>query len=299
VIPPYIISPVDAITERTIALSKVTYAPSSPQSVAVAVAQQADLAIVFVAAWSGEGEDRTTLSLGSAQDSLVAAVAQAQPNTVVVVHTPGPVLMPWVDEVRAIVCAFFPGQMNGDSLTPVLFGDYNPAGRLPISFPVSDNQTAINTPQQYPGINLEANYSEGLFMGYRFYDHTNQAPLFPFGHGLSYSTFLYTNGQVQPSGADFNVTVTVENTGPLSGEEVVQLYVSYPEEAEEPPKILRGFEKVFLDVGQKEELTFVLTPQLLSVWNVTSYSWSLVSGAYSAMIGASSRDIRLTVPFTV
>jgi len=278
----------------------VLYAPSNPVSQALMVAAEADVAIVFATSWSSEGIDRTTLSLGPTQDALISGVASVQPNTAVVIHTPGAVLMPWLAEVSAVLCAFFPGQMDGAALAPVLFGDVNPSGRLPVTFPVSDAQSPVSSVAQYPGIANEANYSENLLVGYRWYDQMNQTPLFPFGHGLSYTTFRYTNLQVNSSGSDsYLVTVQVTNVGLLGGHEIVQLYIGFPAAAQEPPKSLKGFEKLWLDAGDTDEATFLLTPEQLSVWDLTADDWALVPGVYQVYVGASSRDIRVWASFKI
>jgi len=163
VIASYIVTPFAGIQARAGSQITVTYAPSSPLENAVNLAKSVDIAIVVVGTISSEGRDRTNLTLGD-QDELVAAVAQAQPSTVVVVHTPGAVLMPWVDQVAAIVCSFMPGQEDGNAIASILFGDINPSGKLPVSFPMTEDQIPVNTTQQYPGINDEADYSKDYLL---------------------------------------------------------------------------------------------------------------------------------------
>jgi beta-glucosidase len=185
----------------------------------------------------------------------------------------------------------------GHALADVLFGDVNPSGRLPVTFPVLETDTPLQTPEQFPGVNNTAVYSEGLLIGYRWFDHAGVAPAFPFGHGLSYTTFGYSGLVVVPgapgSGATAVVTFVVTNTGGRPGAEVPQLYVTYPPGAGEPPLSLRGFTKVLLQPGQGANVTLPLSPVDLSVWDVGTHGWAPVPGKFLLSVGASSRDIRL------
>jgi len=254
VVLPYLVTPLQAIKAEA-GKTSISYTPSGNTGAAAQAAKNADVAIVFVACTSSEGGDRGSLVLPDGQDALVSAVAQAQPNTIVVIHSPGAVLMPWVNNVGAIVAAFLPGQEDGNAIADILYGKVNPSGRLPVTFPVSDAQTPINTQAQYPGINGQTSYSEGLFVGYRWYDQNKQVPLFPFGHGLSYSTFQYSG--IQLSGTNpLSVSVTIANKGKWNGNEVAQLYLSYPSSAGEPILNLRGFKKVNIAAGQSVKVTF-------------------------------------------
>jgi len=272
----------------------VNYAPSNPSSTAAATAKAADLAIVFVASQSSEGSDRASLSLPDGQDDLIAAIVAAQPNTIVIVHGPAPIVMPWASSVSTIVYGFYPGQEDGNSIADVLFGDINPSARLPVTFPVTQAQIPINTPAQYPGINKQANYSEGLLVGYRWYDAMNVAPLFPFGHGLSYTSFDYSNLQISGS-KPIVVSVDIHNNGTIEGAEVPQLYLGFPASAGEPPKVLRRFTKVPVMAGKLLTVTFdALQDQDFSIWDVTLHDWTVVHGTFNLYVGASSKDIRLT-----
>jgi len=286
VIAPYVISPYKGIMDKT---KSVTYSATTPLDQAVAAAKAADVAVVFVATSSSEGSDRPNLSLGAAQDNLVNAVVAAQPNTVVVIHGPGAVLMPWVDSVPAILTAFMPGQESGNAIASVLFGDVNPSAKLPVTFPRRENQVPANTTTRYPGINLQEQYSEKLLVGYRWYDAEDENPLFPFGHGLSYTTFEYNDLKVM----ERTVSGSIKNTGMHDGSEVVQLYIGYPETAGEPPKVLRGFKKIHLAVGGMADFSFTLTTKDLSIWDTTKSDWSEVKGSFGVWVGSSSRDIRL------
>lgn len=296
VIPPYIITPLAAIQQLAGPDVKVYYAPTSPASAAAALAAKADVAIVFVATDSSEGSDRTSLSLGSSQDDLVAAVAAAQPDTAVVVHTPGAAFMPWAGAVKSVLVGFMPGQMDGAAIASVLFGARNPSGRLPVTFPATW-PNAWPTVEQYPGVDNQAVYSEDLLVGYRWYDANSVAPLFPFGHGLSYTTFAYSGLKVAASAGIFTFSFTLSNTGARDGAEVPQLYIAYPASAGEPPRVLRAFDNVFLQAGTATKLSWQLGQADLSIWNVTISDWSVVHGTFTAYIGASSRDFRLQSTF--
>ena len=167
---------------------------------AVAAAKQSDVAIVFAAEQMGEGQDKVTLALPGDQDKLIAAIAEANPRTVVVLHNSNPVSMPWLDKVAAVIEAFYPGQEAGSSIARLLFGDVNPSGKLAMTFPANEHQGPGASFLDYPGDGMTVNYSEGVLVGYRWYDAKNQEPLFPFGYGLSYTTFRYGDLQVERTG---------------------------------------------------------------------------------------------------
>eukprot|EP01114_Cavostelium_apophysatum_P010971 TRINITY_DN2512_c0_g1_i1.p1 TRINITY_DN2512_c0_g1~~TRINITY_DN2512_c0_g1_i1.p1 ORF type:complete len:683 (+),score=141.26 TRINITY_DN2512_c0_g1_i1:29-2077(+) len=299
VIAPYVITPFEGISKRAGPNISVSYAENSPISGAVQLAVSADLAIVFVGLNSAEGSDRVNLSLSWSDDALVAAVAAAQPNTIVVVHTPGAVLMPWIDSVSSVVCAFLPGQEDGNAIASILFGDVNPSGKLPLTFPMSEDEIPVNTVEQYPGINNEAEYSEELLVGYRWYDANSVEPLFPFGHGLSYTTFDYANPQITNNGNNVTLTFSVKNTGTVTGSEVAQVYLGFPKTAGEPPQVLRRFGKVELASGEVAQFTFNFEQKDFSIWDVESHDWLFIEGTYLFNIGSSSRDIRLNVSSNV
>lgn len=260
------------------------------------VAAQADVAIVIAGVNSTEGSDRQGLNLP--EEDLIRAVAAANPRTVVVVYSPAQVLMPWADDVEAILLGWIPGQEAGHALADVLFGDVNPSGRLPVTFAVNEADYPANTPAMYPGDGQRVLYAEGLRVGYRHFDSRNIPPLFPFGHGLSYTTFTYSNLRTEPpqTGADGTVRVSVDvtNSGSRAGAEVVQLYLGFPAETGEPPRQLKGFQKISLQPGETQTVTFSLTPAELSFWSAGLEAWVVYPGVYQVMVGASSRDIRLT-----
>jgi beta-glucosidase len=276
--------------------------PPDPEMLAkaVAAAKQADVAVVFAAEQMGEGQDKVTLALPGDQDALISAVAAVNPRTVVVLHTSNPVAMPWLNKVAAVVEAFYPGQEAGSSIARILFGDVNPSGRLAMTFPANEHQGPGSSFLDYPGDGMTVNYTEGVLVGYRWHDAKNQEPLFPFGHGLSYTTFRYDNLQVvQPGGDQAAVSVRVTNTGKREGAEVVQLYLGFPAAAEEPPNQLKGFEKIGLKPGESKVVTMKLDKDSLGAWDTDAHGWRVYPGSYTAMVGRSSRDIRLKGSFTI
>lgn len=249
----------------------------------------ADVALVFVGTSSSEGGDRRDLSLGS-QDKLIQSVAKVLgKKTVVVAVTPGALLTPWSSDVGAVLTPFMPGQEYGNAIGDILFGDTNPSARLPITFPNAENEMQM-TPEMYPGKNGISIYSEALEVGYRWYNSHGIKPAFAFGHGLSYTTFQYDDLKVNGRSVSFSV----KNVGKLTGSEIPQLYVTFPESAKEPPRQLKGFKKVALEAGGTTVVTFQLTDRDLSIWDGAGHDWSLVTGEFDVMVGASSDDIRLT-----
>ena len=186
---------------------------------------------------------------------MIEAIAQANPRTVVVLHTSNPVSMPWLDKVAGVVEALYPGQEAGSSIARILFGDVNPSGRLAMTFPKDQHQGPASHFTEYPGDGMTANFDEGVLVGYRWYDAKGQEPLFPFGFGLSYTTFKYSDLQVSKAGDETTVKVKVTNSGKVAGAEIVQLYIGCPAAAEEPPKQLRGFDKVQLKPGESKTVT--------------------------------------------
>lgn len=267
---------------------------------AITAAKQSDIAIVFAAEQMGEGQDKVTLALPGDQNKLIQAVAEANPRTIVVLHTSNPVSMPWLDDVAAVIEAFYPGQEAGSSIARILFGDVNPSGKLAMTFPANENQGPGTFFLDYPGDGMTVNYSEGVLVGYRWYDAKHQEPLFPFGHGLSYTTFRYSDLQVEHTDAErVAVRMQITNTGDREGAEVVQLYLGNPEAAGEPPKQLKGFEKILLKPGESKAVTMMLDESGLAAWDTGIHGWRVYPGTYSVMVGSSSRDIRLKDSFAV
>ena len=273
---------------------KVGWQPPDEAMVAQAVnaAKQADVAIVFAGETTGEGHDKIFLNLPGDQDELIDAVARANPRTIVVLHTSGPVSMPWIDRVAAVVEAWYPGQEAGSSIAAVLFGDVNPSGKLPVTFPVNMSQGPATNFLEYPGDGHTANFDEGVFVGYRWYDEKQQEPLFPFGFGLSYTTFQYGPVEISSRGVDRTVSVKITNTGSCAGAEVAELYLEFPNGANEPPRQLKGFDKIWLAPGESKTAEFTLSKDSFSAWDEASHQWRVYGGTYRVEVGSSSRDIR-------
>ena len=300
---PYQITPLAGITNRASGGITVSYSQGDGASVSAAalLASNSDVAIVCVGQVTSEGSDRANLSLPSGQDTLISAVAAANPHTIVVIYSSSATLMPWANQVAGILFAWYPGQENGNALAQVLFGDVNPSGKLPITIPVSSSQVCASTPAQWPGVLGHSTYSEGLFVGYRWYDANNVTPLFSFGFGLSYTTFGYSNltiSAVSPSG-QVKVGFDLTNTGTRTGAEVSELYLGFPAAAGEPPKLLKGFQKTTLTPGQVQHVVFNLNWEDLANWDATARGWIVTPGTFQVMVGASSRDLRLTGEFAV
>ena len=270
---------------------------------AVELAKRCDVALVFAGypdAFESEGTDRPSMELLGGQNELIKAVAQANPRTVVVLNVGAPVSMPWVEQVPAILQAYYPGMENGNAVAAVLLGKVNPSGKLPVTFParLADSPAFINA--SYPGCR-EVNYGEGIFVGYRYYDKRDLAPLFPFGHGLSYTSFAYSDLKVTKKvmiGGKVQVSLTVTNTGKLAGKEVVQLYVSDLQSSlPRPPKELKGFAKPALAPGESGTLAFTLDERALSYYDPHRHAWVAEPGEFELLVGSSSRDIRLKAKF--
>ncbi len=289
---------------------------------AVAAAKAAKTAVVVVSDdTETEAADRASLNLPSAQNELISAVAAANPHTVVVIDAGAPVVMPWINQVASVVDAWYPGESNGTALASVLFGSTDPSGHLPVTFPVDLSQVPASTPAEFPGVNGQVLYSEGIDVGYRYYDANNETPLFPFGYGLSYTHFAYSdltvtpqqvqNGSSNPgatscgcngqSGAQVTVSATVTNTGKVAGSDVAQLYLGDPAQAGEPPRQLEGFQKVTLQPGQSATVHFTLNGHDLSYWDDQADGWVLPDGQYQVYVGDSSAlaDLPLRSGFTV
>jgi beta-glucosidase len=267
---------------------------------AVAKAQAANVAIVVVNQITGEDTDLNSLSLSNYkwngapnnQEAMIAAVAAVNKNTIVVIESANPVLMPWLNNVSAVVDAWYPGEAGGPALANVLFGVVNPSGKLPITFPNADNVTPTGggTFPEYP------NYTEGLLVGYRWYDAndpTGATVLFPFGFGLSYTTYSYANLKVSAAGDGAKtVTFDVTNTGTVAGQEVAEVYIAHPVDVGEPPKRLAGWQKVALAPNQTQTVSVTISPQTQSIYDVTKPGWQMVEPV-NIMVGGSSRSLPL------
>ena len=289
---------------------------------AVAAAKSAKTAVVVVSDdTESEAADRTGLSLPSAQNELISAVAAANPHTVVVVDAGAPVAMPWLSQVSSVLDAWYPGESNGTALASVLFGTTDPGGHLPVTFPADLSQVPASTPSQFPGTGGEVQYSEGINVGYRYYDANNETPLFPFGYGLSYTTFAFSHLRLTPqevmndtsnpgttachcngqSSPQVTVSATVTNTGQVAGSDVAQLYLDDPAASGEPPRQLKGFQKVTLQPGQSKTVHFTLSGHDLSYWNDKASGWVVPDGTFGVYVGDSSAlaNLPLRDRFTV
>jgi beta-glucosidase len=285
--------------------AQVQYDPGANPASAAALAKASDVAIVFVNQPSSEGRDASLTPPGN-QDAVVSAVAAANPHTIVVLENGGPVLMPWVGNVSAVLESWFPGISGGPAIAAVLFGTVNPSAKLPVTFPKSEADLPRRTIPKAPGVpgqplpgnplppmTYQVNYSEGLKVGYKWYEAEHKTPLFPFGFGLSYTTFSYSGLTVTP-GKSVEVSFTVTNTGSRAGAEIAEVYASLPPSTGEPPKRLVGWDKVWLAPGQSKKVTVSIEPKFLSVFNVDKNAWELVPGDYTILAGGSSADTPLT-----
>jgi beta-glucosidase len=279
----------------------VTYNNGSSDSSAASAAAAANVAVVFANLGESEGSDLTSIDLGTAQDNLITSVAAANPNTIVVLNTGSAVTMPWLSSVKGVLEAWYPGQKDGTAIASVLFGSYNPSGHLTVTFPASLSQVPASTTAQWPGTGGTVQYSEGVNVGYRWYDSKSQTPLFPFGYGLSYTTFSFSNlhvGSLTAGGAA-TVTASVTNTGSRSGADVAQLYVTDPSASGQPPLQLEGFQRVSLAAGASARVTFNLTQQNLQYWNSSSNGWATSTGNYTISVGDSSASLPLAGTLSV
>lgn len=285
----------------------VVYAPGTTQADATAAAGHADVAIVVIGDTESEGSDRTTLDAhpavacvtlgcggyGEDENALVQTVAAANPNTVVVIDAGAPVSMPWLGSVSSVLDAWYPGLENGNAIADLIYGLANPSGHLPQTFPRSLHDMPTRTPAQYPGVKDQVNYSEGLDIGYRWFDAKGIEPLFPFGYGLSYTTFRFSRLKLSGNGRTATASFTLTNTGRRPGADVAQAYVAYPAPLGEPPRQLKGYRKVFLDAGESRRVAIPLGTRAFSYWNSSKQAWAESRGCFGIAVGDSSRSLPL------
>ncbi|MDD5053136.1 MAG: glycoside hydrolase family 3 C-terminal domain-containing protein [Sulfuricurvum sp.] len=268
---------------------------NNPIDLAVKAAKESDAVVIFAGLsnfFEGGSNDRKDILLPGEQNKLINEVVKANPNTVVVLINGSPIGMPWVKDVNAIVEAYYPGQEGGNAIANVLFGKVNPSGKLPETFPIkiSDNPAYGN----YPGVNNVVNYTEGIYVGYRHYDTRNIEPLFPFGYGLSYTTFEYSNLKLKKKGKLLTASFEIKNTGKIAGAEVAQFYIHDLISSEDRPiRELKNFEKTFLQPGETKTITFPITDEDLSFFSAKQNKWVVEPGQFEVQIGSSSKDIRL------
>ncbi|KAJ7271920.1 putative beta-glucosidase [Mycena haematopus] len=327
--PPYTIDPLAAINAfvRADGPDINSHLENWNLTAAALQASRSEAALVFVNAYATEGFDRFNLSAYSNGDALVKAVAAVNNNTIVVIHAPGPVLVEeWIDHenITAVLVAHLPGQESGNSLVPVLWGEKSPSGKLPYTVAKQVSDWPPNTIVSDPVISPQANFTEKLLVDYKWFDAKNITPRWEFGFGLSYTTFKFgplsiaktfkaDNTSVQPTAESFakqpdpgssmydilyTATVDVTNDGAVQGAEVAQLYLSFPASADEPPFVLRGFDKLDLAPGQQKTATFELRRKDLSVWDVVHQQWEIPQGTFTLSVGASSRDLRSAIKHT-
>ena len=293
--------------------ARVEFASGEDLAAAAALAKSSDVAIVFVQQWTSEGMDLPSLSLPDNQDALIEAVAAANPKTVVVLETGTAVTMPWLDKVGAVAEAWYSGSRGAEAVANVLFGDVNPSGKLPMTFPKSEadlpHPTVVQPPKGAQGASpvmhdgdakakFSVTYNEGLKVGYKWYDAEQKPVLFPFGFGLSYTTFKYSALEVT-SGPSPQITFQVTNSGGRAGIEVAEIYAALPASAEEPPKRLVGWKRLELAPGESKTVSIAVDPKYLSIWDVAGDKWKLVPGSYTFMVGGSSQDLPLTKKITL
>jgi beta-glucosidase len=307
-------SPLKALA-AALPTAKVGFTSGEDKAAAAAAAKAADVAVVFAWQYESEGLDLPTLALSADQTALIEAVAAANPKTVVVLESGSPVTMPWAAKVAGIVEAWYPGIRGGEALANILSGKVNPTGKLAITFPKSDADLPHPTIVQPPSTSqmhfdgggdisnimsqmakgmpaFQPTYDEGLKVGYKWYDAEKKAVLFPFGFGLSYTTYAYS-GLTVKSGDGLSVTFTVKNTGKKAGTEIAQVYTGFPDAANEPPKRLIGWTRVELAPGEQKQVTVAIPQDCVTVYDEASNSWKLVAGSYNIQVGGSSQDLPL------
>jgi beta-glucosidase len=287
--------------------AKVEWDSGADPASAAALARQSDVALVFAYEWMSEGTDLPNLSLPENQDALIAQVAAANSRTIVVLETGTAVLMPWVDKVGGVLEAWYAGSKGADAVANVLFGKVNPSAKLPMTFPRSEADLPHPELVKPPGGGEDAgndlkpedfkptfsvHYDEGLKVGYKWYDAEKKPVLFPFGFGLSYTTFQYSGLKVT-AGKEPTVSFMLKNAGDRAGAEVAQIYVALPAAAAEPPKRLAGWSKVQLKPGESREVTVAVNPRELSIYDEKTDGWKQLPGGYTFMVGGSSGDLAL------
>ena len=301
--------------------ASVKFDPGADIASAAALARSSQVAIVFAVQHESEGLDLPNLSLPGNQDALIEAVAAANPHTIVVLETGGAITMPWIGKVSAVLEAWYPGIRGSEAIANILFGDVNPSGKLPLTFarserdlphpalnrqphtrgpgaPSGDPRFVVGDIPALPGFVMnttpfDAVYDEGLKVGYKWFDAENKDPLFPFGFGLSYTTYAYSHLATE-AGKGLKVSFKVKNTGDRAGEEIAQVYLTLPASTLEPPRRLVGWSKVALGPGEQKNVTVEVEPLFLSIFNVDRDAWEIAPGDYEVWVGASSRDLPLS-----
>jgi beta-glucosidase len=305
-------SPLKAITAKA-PDATVKFESGENPNTAATLAKQSDIAIVFAHQWTAEEMDLPNLSLPDNQNALIDQIASANPHTIVVLETGTAVTMPWLDKVSGVLEAWYAGSKGADAVANILFGDVNPSAKLPMTFPRTEAdlphpQIAVPPPggtgeeaimkTGEAKATFEVRYDEGLKVGYKWYDAEKKTPLFPFGFGLSYTSYSYSDLKVRP-GKNTTITFSVKNTGNRPGMEITQIYAALPAEASEPPKRLVGWSKVQLNAGEGKEVSVGIDPMYLSIYDEGSDSWKMLPGNYSFMVGGSSQELPLVQKITL
>jgi beta-glucosidase len=305
-------SPLKAVSAKAPG-ANVQFNSGESAEAAAELAKKSDVAIVFAHQWTSEGMDLPNLSLPDNQDRLIEKVAEANPRTIVVLETGTAVTMPWLEKVSGVLEAWYGGSKGADAVANILFGDVNPSAKLPMTFPRSEQDVphpqiatpppgakdiAENLKTKEAKASFSVHYDEGVKVGYKWYDAENKPVLFPFGFGLSYTTYGYSGLKVTP-GAETTVTFTVKNTGTRAGVEIAEVYAGLPAAAGEPPKRLVGWSRVKLNPGESREVSVSIDPKYLSIFDEAADGWKLVPGEYSFMVGGSSQALPLREKVTL
>jgi beta-glucosidase len=279
--------------------AKIVFSTGEDRKAAAVLAANSDVVLVFATQWNGEAFD-SPLALENNQDALIETVAMVNPNTVVVLETGGAVLMPWIGKVKAVLQAWYPGTSGGEAIANILAGRVNPSGRLPITFPASESQLSRPklTEQDARGVKV-ANYVEGAMVGYKWYQSKKLTPLFPFGFGLSYTSFGYKDLQARVDGNDLVVKFRVTNTGSRQGKAVPQVYVAPASGGWEAPKRLAGWRKIGLEPGANGDVELRVDPRVLAVFSEADNAWHVTAGEYRVVLGESSADVKLETTVTL
>lgn len=290
-------SPLAAI-QRQAPQAQVTYNAGTDLKAAAKLAAQADVVVLFATQWVGEALDATTLSLPSNQDALIAAVNAANPKTVVVLETGGPVTMPWIKQVNSVLQAWYPGTSGGEAIARILFGKVNPSGHLPASFPASESQLprpVLDGDPSKPEQRFNVTYHEGATVGYKWFDAKKITPLFPFGHGLSYTQFAYSGLNSTVKEGNLHVSFKVTNTGKIQGKDVPQVYVSPSASKWEAPKRLGGWDKVDLLPGESKTVNLMVDPRLLGMYDSATKTWRIAAGTYKVILARDAGDLETSM----
>jgi beta-glucosidase len=305
-------SPLKAVSAK-VPGANVQFASGADSETAAELAKKSDVVIVFAHQWTSEAMDLPNLSLPDNQDRLIEKVAAANPRTIVVLETGTAVTMPWLEKVSGVVEAWYAGSKGADAVANILFGDVNPSAKLPMTFPRSEEdlpraQVAMPPPGAKnvgegmktgeAKASFSVHYDEGVKVGYKWYDAENKPVLFPFGYGLSYTTYSYSGLKVTP-GTETTVTFTVKNTGSRAGTEIAEVYAALPASAGEPPKRLVGWSRVKLNPGESREVSVAVDPKYLATFDEAADGWKLVPGSYMFMVGGSSQALPLNEKITL